>query len=231
MTPSSPSIRRLIPFSVSFALCAALGLGIASRASAAPVIAYDIYGSDQLSATASYTQSPFSASQTINEVIALSTDAVDGWAIQGGLSSPQTIQWSFDAGLTTVDAIQLITYYRFDEVLYHFKLEYTTDGTTFSALTGLTEEFNDASLGGLTISGNEVTGGGSFQPGEYQLSFGAVSATGIRLTTLSNPGPGSGNLNFVLSEVSFRTAEAIPEPSWLLGFGALGLAAVRRRLG
>ena len=175
----------------------------------AQTLAYDLT-TTAFTSSADYTQPGFSPAETHDGTIQAAAPPYDGWAVDPVHGDPHQILWPFVAGETEVDAIQLINAYNNDEVIHHFQLYYTTDGnptlaSTFNELTGLQMVAN-TSGDGAVITGSEVqvTSSSSITTGEYRLHFDTVAATAIQLRTFAHSGTGNGN--FVLSEISMRSA-------------------------
>lgn len=200
--------RRACAVSIAATLGTALVLGAATGAGAES-LEYDL-ATTAFTSSADYTQPGFSPAETHDGNIEAAAPPYDGWAVDPFQGDPHQILWAFVAGEISVDAIQLIHVYDDNEVLHHFQLYYTTDSnptlaSTFQELTGLQMVLN-TSGDGATIAGSEVqvTSTGAITTGEYRLSFDTVTATAIELRTFENSGTGNGN--FVLSEISIRSS-------------------------
>jgi len=115
-----------------------------------------------------------------------------------------------------------------DHHLIHYSLDYTGDPTP-SLLGSTYVPLNITSISGFvaTINGNEITV--TSPSNDHRLEYGPVTAMAIRLHTYPLAGDHVGNNsdgNFILNEVSFASATAIPEPSTLATFSLLGVACI-----
>jgi len=205
-------LKRRLARAVLFAaaLGPALALGVAAAGAMAESVEYDLT-TTAFTSSADYSQAGFSPAETHDGNIEAAAPPYDGWAVDPFEGDSHQILWSFVAGETAVDAIQLINVYSDNEVLHHFQLSYTTDSnpslaSTFNELTGLQMVLN-TSGDGATIVGSEVqvTSTTAITTGEYRLTFTPVDATAIKVRTF--PDSGTGNGNFVLSEISMRSSD------------------------